>query len=360
MSLMNKNIRIDKISNTLKIDRQPNGYLKIKANLTRTGIFVYKTADGKTLREFRSAEEVFKANSLDSLNQVPLSLYHPPVFIDSKNYNTYSVGSVSNIHQDSKFIKGEVLVAGENAIEAIEDGIREISCGYTCDVVHKPGIYNGQHYDAIQQNIIYNHVAIVPRGRAGREVSLHLDSENSSNYLIGESMNLEKQLSEAVAKCDAANADAHSLKEELKTLKKELAASTEAQENMKLKLDSLVELEENFNKRVTARVSLETTVQGILKADTDLRSHSEIDLKKMVISAVYGDAISLENRDDAAINVLFEASVSKRNDTEEEKELKVDSSEVTPLENQKPQTKKVDIAAGIAAQMAALKNKGAN
>jgi hypothetical protein len=63
-------------------------------------------------------------------------------------------------------------------IKAIEKGERrELSPGYVCHVEENPGSWNGERYDGIQRNIIYNHLAIGPAGwgRSGSEVSLKLD-----------------------------------------------------------------------------------------------------------------------------------------------------------------------------------------
>ena len=50
----------------------------------------------------------------------------------------------------------------------MERGKLEISCGYTCDTEEKPGTHPiWGDYDAIQRNILGNHVAIVDQGRAG-------------------------------------------------------------------------------------------------------------------------------------------------------------------------------------------------
>ena len=342
MSRMNKN-RVDKIQNKLTVDSQPNGFLKIRANLTRVGIFVYKYSDGTTVREFRSPEEVFREDSISTLDQSTLSLYHPPVFIDTDNYKEYSVGNVSKISQDSNFISGDLMVARKDAITAIEEGVREISCGYSCDVTPQKGTYNGMEYDAIQTNIKYNHVAIVPKGRAGSDVRMHLDAD----HVVGEYMTLEEQLSEATAKYDAAKADASELSKELISLKEELATLKTLNEATQQKADSLSALEENFNQRVTERVSLETVAKNILKSDSDLRSKTERDIKEMVIESVYGDAIKLDGRDSVAIDALFEASVLRQPTTAA---TKVDTVEVQPLETTITKSKKVDIAAIIAAK----------
>ena len=47
------------------------------------------------------------------------------------------------------------------------------------DLEFTPGEYNGQKYDAIQKNITNNHIAIVWKGRAGKNASLRLDENDA-------------------------------------------------------------------------------------------------------------------------------------------------------------------------------------
>jgi hypothetical protein len=78
------------------------------------------------------------------------------------------------------FVKATLMITDSDAIAAVERGDRrEVSCGYTCELEHRPGEWNGQRYDAIQRNIRGNHVAIVEKGRAGPEVRLRLDAADN-------------------------------------------------------------------------------------------------------------------------------------------------------------------------------------
>ena len=60
----------------------------------------------------------------------------------------------------------DLLIKDANLISDVESGmLREVSCGYLCEYVP-----DGSGYK--QQNIRGNHVAVVPRGRAGHEVAI--------------------------------------------------------------------------------------------------------------------------------------------------------------------------------------------
>jgi len=47
-------------------------FLRVNARLSKTGVFAYENS-----REYRSVEEVFHANSPESLNGAPITDLHP-------------------------------------------------------------------------------------------------------------------------------------------------------------------------------------------------------------------------------------------------------------------------------------------
>jgi hypothetical protein len=93
----------------------------------------------------------------------------------------YIVGLTESIVRDGNYLKGSLIIFHEDTIKAIERGERkEISLGYKCQLDPTPGVYNGESYDAVQTNIIINHVALGPKGwgRPGPDCAIHTDSKN--------------------------------------------------------------------------------------------------------------------------------------------------------------------------------------
>lgn len=169
--------RIDR-GNLSKPLKMANGWLRIDGRITRTGVFTYRNSDGSMRRELRLPEEVFKEDAMQSFALVPVTDEHPPGFLDAKNTREYARGSVAGtLRKDGEFIAGELLVTDADLIKKLEDGVaRELSCGYNCDLDEKPGVTaDGLRYDAIQRNIRGNHVAVVPKGRAGPEARVRMD-----------------------------------------------------------------------------------------------------------------------------------------------------------------------------------------
>lgn len=161
--------------------RTPQGFLRVDANLTRVGVLVYKRADGTEIRELRLPEEVFKADSLLTLANAPITDLHPAEgMVTPENIRELSRGVVTEqIKADGDFVTAPVIVQDSGMIAMVESGKRrEVSCGYLCQVEMTPGEWRGEKYDRIQRNIVYNHLAFGPVGwaRAGSEVALRMDS----------------------------------------------------------------------------------------------------------------------------------------------------------------------------------------
>jgi len=154
----------------------PAGYLVVPANLTSVGVFEYRDTSGNVSRELRHPDDVFAADSLQTLNLVPVTDMHPAASVNSDTAHMVQRGAVGNdVRADGDFVAATVSVTDKNLINAVKAGRHEVSCGYQCDVTNESGEFKGKPYDRRQTNIRYDHVAIVPRGRAGREVRLRMD-----------------------------------------------------------------------------------------------------------------------------------------------------------------------------------------
>lgn len=163
--------------------RTPQGFLRVPAYLTRVGVFAYTRADGSTVRELRPAEEVFKADSLATLSSAPVTDLHPTEMVSPKNVRALRVGHVGEaIRKDGKLVAAHLTVEDHEVIAKVESGDRrEISCGYQCRIDATPGTHEGEKYDVVQRDIVYNHAALGPRnwGRQGRDIALRVDSNDA-------------------------------------------------------------------------------------------------------------------------------------------------------------------------------------
>lgn len=192
-----KNVRM---SDTQKLSSRVvtrNGYLRAPANFSRTGIYKYTGAElgildepNKIFNIFRPRDEVFSDESLESFSDLPVTLGHPPEMLDAINTKQYSVGySGTEVERFENFVKGEVTIFDQHAIDSVNKGESEISLGYVCDYEETSGeTLGGDPYDLIQRNILGNHIAIVGCGRAGEKCEIY-----DSQILIREGEEMPKK-----------------------------------------------------------------------------------------------------------------------------------------------------------------------
>jgi uncharacterized protein len=160
------------------------GYLRVWCRAARAGTQLYRRADGSQVREYRPPEEVQKPESLSTFGMKPVTWTHPPALLDSKNTLQFAKGSSgSQVRYSDGFVEVALVVTDQSTIEKVQRGdATEVSAGYRVDYDPTPGITpEGESYDGIQRNIRVNHIAIVPRGRAGPEVRLLLDRMDAAD-----------------------------------------------------------------------------------------------------------------------------------------------------------------------------------
>ena len=176
-------IRYDNL--VVKAELTKDGWIVDKPVITRAGIFSYHNGQGKQIREYRPAEEVFDEASLNSLRAIPITDGHKGIINTDSDLDGLVVGSVisSGEKQDDSDVVADVVIHNVKRIGAK----RELSLGYVCKIDETPGEFNGQKYDSIQRTIRYNHLAVVHKGRAGN-ARLRLDADDASSFPVENDM----------------------------------------------------------------------------------------------------------------------------------------------------------------------------
>jgi len=140
--------------------------------------------DGTTRYELRLPEEVFKQKSLDSYKGKPIIITHEAGEITKDNVNREQIGTIlAPGIKDGDSVRADIVIHNTKALKAC--GLRELSLGYDLDLDETPGTYQGQHYDAIQRNVIINHLALVDEARAGSTARLNIDGKSHKTILKG-------------------------------------------------------------------------------------------------------------------------------------------------------------------------------
>lgn len=304
----------------------PQGFLKADAYATRVGIFKYLMPDGSIRKELRPSEEVFKSDSLKSLSEVPVTNNHPPELVTADNSKKFSVGFTGeSVERDDRFVKVGLTVTDSEAIKQMtEDRKLETSCGYTCDIEEIPGEFKGERYDAIQKNIVYNHLAIVNRGRAGPEVRVRLDSnsavmveEDNSKKSKGDDMSvkikldsieyevqdsgLAKAITEKVDALEKLTKEHETLKGKYDALESDVKKKDQEIKGLKAKAPST----DDLMKMAEARMDLMNFSKSILGDEFKFDGLSDFEIKKAVIEANDSE-LKMDGKSEDYINGCFD------------------------------------------------------
>jgi hypothetical protein len=220
----------DTIEMLPKVQYTKEGYIEGYVVVTRTGVFPYLNLNGTFRGELRHPDEVFKQESINSLETIPITIEHPTELLNIENASKYQVGTTGQIFEisDNKIIVS-IKITSKAAIEAIKSGKMELSLGYQFDLEAESGEYNGESYDAKQCNIRYNHLAIVKSARAGHTARFRLDSADD---VIKSQLQLKGEFMEDEKKANSSTEETAKLKEEIKGLKVKLEDKKEPSTNM--------------------------------------------------------------------------------------------------------------------------------
>jgi hypothetical protein len=173
--------RVEDINGWFEVLRQP---------VSMAGVYDYlgeklegAPDPGKTYRVLRSPEELDDPEFKDSCRLLPWVDEHSgllgPEELNALPAEEKGIGGVTGerVEFDKKTntLYINVKCYSEAQRNLIDAGKIELSLGYRCRYIWKAGVWNGEHYDAIQCQLRGNHLATVTEGRMGPLVAV-LDS----------------------------------------------------------------------------------------------------------------------------------------------------------------------------------------
>ncbi|MFC3227340.1 DUF2213 domain-containing protein [Marinibaculum pumilum] len=323
---MTDQIRYDKGEVKGAASRTDEGYVRAEAIVTRTGVFDYRNADGSVRRELRHPDQVFERASLDTMKMIPIVNGHPAQqLVNASNSKDLAIGHTGEtITVDGRYVLAPLVVTSADGVEAIDGGRRELSLGYTVELVREDGEYGGQRYTHRQTRIRYNHLALVDRARAGAAARINLDGESAAQIDEEESRSMGEKtlktvtldgidyeaapevanaLAKAQARADEAEEKLKTVEPERDQLKAKLDAATEELETLK-KADH----SEAVAKAVAARIGLERAAAKVLPADTKLDGKTDREVMEAVILAKSPKA-NLDGQTDVYVQARFDAVI---------------------------------------------------
>ncbi|HDX0925518.1 TPA: DUF2213 domain-containing protein [Stenotrophomonas maltophilia] len=159
--------------------RTADGYLVADVKVARTGVQDYLGSelgrpDLPIVRLYRPPEEVFAQDAMRSYAYRPATVDHPTKMVDASTWKAVSAGQTGGeVVRDGEFVQVPLVLMDAAAIRSYESGKRELSMGYTAEIVFRDGVTpDGQPYDAVQTNLRMNHLALVDKARGGAQLRI--------------------------------------------------------------------------------------------------------------------------------------------------------------------------------------------
>jgi hypothetical protein len=164
--------------------KTPEGFLRCRARVLSERILSYDKSEIQGVPYFITENPVnmfvpesslSEPDSLRSLEGVPV-VAGDHTWQELENAGTNVCGATAGTPSiEGPYLLIDLLVTNPEAISSIESGLLpEVSAAYSSQVEFKPGIWQGEKYQALQKEIRFNHIAIIPAGygRAGSDVRI--------------------------------------------------------------------------------------------------------------------------------------------------------------------------------------------
>lgn len=176
----------------------PEGFLIChNVPVARTGWYEYLGRElgiddrkDEIVKVYRSSDEVFSKKAIASFEGKIVTDEHPPNLLTPENAQRYAKGTMQNVRQgkeESDLLVADLIIYDKRLIEEIQDGKREVSCGYDCVYVD-----NGDGTFS-QQQICGNHVAVVEAGRAGSRVAIKDSNKEMEENKVSKKVRIPKK-----------------------------------------------------------------------------------------------------------------------------------------------------------------------
>lgn len=317
------------------IKETAEGYLVATARVARTGVQQYLASElgdvaaaagfkpNDVVRVLRSKKEVFDEASLRTITRLPVTIDHPKEHVTADNWSKLSVGEVGDTYAtEPEWVVVNPMIKDAAATKAAKTTHKQISMGYTASIVE----YGDKAIaDFEQKEIRYNHLALVPKGRAGDQARigdawvtpcvLDYDPGNSPITRKGASEMETKTIVLGDAAVQVAVSDLAAVEAYKVAMTKKLADAEAAKKAAEDKKDEEIgELKAKLKKAedaaivdvdalVAARSALVAQVKAI-DAAIEVAGKSDAELRKLAVKSKLGDA-AIAGASDAEISGMF-------------------------------------------------------
>ena len=216
-----------------------NKWFEVKNNpISKEGIFEYSGEQiggepGRIYKVYRPAEELSSPETIESFKLLPIVDDHTMLGDADEGYTPAEKKGVhgvigEDIEFKNGFLTANLKIFSDKLKKLLDNGKKELSCGYRCVYKFAEGVYNGQNYDAIQTQLRGNHLALVDAGRMGAEVAV-LDSFTFTIDSKELQTMTDKSQEKSTKTLDEVSSEVATIVEALKTLTEQVAKLSQAE-----------------------------------------------------------------------------------------------------------------------------------
>lgn len=197
----------------------------------------------KAYRLLRDPEELRKA--APTFNNKPVLNKHLPFNVVNPPKESISGSTGTDAEFEHPYLYNSMGIHDLDSIMGVEtERQKEISSSYRYRLDLTPGVYEGEAYDGVMRDIVCNHVAIVPSGRAGPDVFVY-DSKPTGSILM-------------------------TLKEKLMSVFKTALANDEKPEDVEKKVDAVIK-----DEATQAEKDNESEAERLKREERELKEREE-------------------------------------------------------------------------------------
>ena len=281
----------DKLHMPTKRKFKMSGQMIAPCTIARTGIMEYQAKDlgaqfkdhapDDIIKVMTLPEDLFDAASIDSYRAAPFTVGHPKDDVDTENAKDLMKGMLEGTpckDESGEELVGTMVLNDADTIALVRSNVNQLSSGHNAVLVLCD--FDSVGYHAKKTNIRANHIAIVPKGRAG--VASIADSADVEEEVIDD-VAVILPVIEVAKVADAGTevkvADA-ALVAEVETLKAKL-------DDVTAKLADALAVGEKF-KDIDAQVEarMEFVSQALKLADVDVKGLTKLEIMRAVVTKV--------------------------------------------------------------------------
>jgi hypothetical protein len=252
----------------------------------------------------------------------PVTVEHPAKMVDATTWKAVSAGQTgAEVVRDGDFVRVPLVLMDATAIKAYESGKRELSMGYSGNVIFGDGITpDGEEYDAVMTDLRMNHLALVQKARGGEQLRIG-DRRAPGDMDRADNPNRKTTMSDITTRTvmvdglpvECTDAAAHAIAK----LQKQITDSDTAHATALAvrdadiaKKDAAIDdlkgkvlTDAAIDSRVQARADLIARAKSI--NDADYAGKTDADIRKSAVIAKLGDA-AIAGKPDAYIDARFD------------------------------------------------------